>query len=240
MLKILIVEDELIIAKDLSNMLTKMGYEVVGIAKNYAIAVTLLEDNLAELALIDINLKGEKDGVNVAEYINENKQIPFMFITSYSDKETLERVKKTNPSNYIVKPFKTEQLFTAIELAFINKHKNTASEIIEDSPVIIQNAIFIKDKYRYTKVSLDDILWIKSEGNYLEIYLENKKEIIRSSIDGFLSKLNDSKFFRTQKSYIINLDYISKIETNFVEVGGKEIPITKMYHTELLKKLNII
>jgi two-component SAPR family response regulator len=97
MVQILIVEDELIIAEDISNMLQKMGYDVIGIAMDFDEAVTILENNKPDLILLDINLNGKSDGIDLANVINGKCKIPFIYITSYSDASTLERAKNTNP-----------------------------------------------------------------------------------------------------------------------------------------------
>jgi len=241
--RILIVEDELIISRDMTNMLSKMGYDVIGDAMNYDEAIAFLEVEKLDLILLDINLNGKKDGVDLAEEINQKYNIPFIYTTSYSDKMTLERVKLTNPANYLVKPFKEEQLFTAIELAFYNLAKKSHElhqEANETEALNIKGALFIKDKYRYTKINISDIQWIKSDGNYLEIHTINKTELIRSTMENILERLQDNRFFRTQKSYIVNLDFVTKIETNQVMVSTTSIPISKNYHDELLKRLNII
>lgn len=240
MIKILIVEDEVIISKDLSNMLIKMGYEVIGDALNYNEAINILEQDMPDLILIDINLNGPKDGIELAEKIKKDYQIPFIFTTSYADSNILDRAKKTKPINYLVKPFTTEQLFTTIELALFQINHLHDSNEVNESPIIIKGALFVKDKYRYSKVNVDDILWIKSDGNYLEIHTEKKCEIIRGTMDFITNSLDDKKFFRTHKSYIVNLDYISKIETNLVTVLSKDIPISKKYHEKLINKLKII
>lgn len=240
MIKILIVEDEVIISKDLSNMLIKMGYEVIGDALNYNEAINILEKDKPDLILIDINLNGPKDGIELAEKIKKDYQIPFIFTTSYADSNILDRAKKTKPINYLVKPFTTEQLFTTIELALFQINHLHDSNEVNESPIIIKGALFVKDKYRYSKVNVDDILWIKSDGNYLEIHTEKKCEIIRGTMDFITNSLDDKKFFRTHKSYIVNLDYISKIETNLVTVLSKDIPISKKYHEKLINKLKII
>ena len=106
MVQIVIVEDELIIAEDVSNMLTRKGYEVMGIAMDYDEAIAILKVNKPDLILLDINLNSKKDGIDLANTINEFYGIPFIFTTSYSDSATLERAKKSNPINYLVKPFK--------------------------------------------------------------------------------------------------------------------------------------
>jgi len=244
MIRILIVEDELIIAEDMKNMLSKMGYEIVGNAMDFDEAIEILTTEKPDLILLDVNLNGERDGIDLAEELNNSYSIPFIFTTSYSDSTTLDRAKKTNPINYLVKPFKQEQLYTAIEIALNrldsqNSPETTKSNDANDA-LIIKDALFIKDKYRYTKLIISDILWIKSEGNYLEIHTKNKDEVIRASMTNFIERLDKNTFFRTHKSYLVNLDYLTKFETNTVYIGETKIPISKNYNDDLLRRLNII
>ncbi len=243
MVKILIVEDELIIAEDIRSMLSKMGYDVLGNAMDYEEAIGILETSCPDLILLDVNLNGKKDGIDLANTINMKFKIPFVYTTSYSDAATLTRAKATHPINYLVKPFKEEQLFTAIELALYKLSNNSAKEITEsksDEALVIKDALFIKDKFKYTKLNISDILWIKSEGNYLEIQTTKKEELIRATLSNFIEKLNSDIFFKTHKSYIVNLDYLTKLETNSVTIVEKQIPISKNYYDELIKKLNIV
>lgn len=241
MVKILIVEDELIIAEDVKNMLTTMEYEVVDVAMDYDEAIAILETQKPDLILLDVNLNSHKDGIDLAELINEKYKIPFIFTTSYSDSLTLNRAKDTNPINYLVKPFKKEQLFSTIEMALYSlSQENGQTTSTDNDALIIKDALFIKDKFKYTKLNISDILWIKSDGNYLEIQTTKKEELIRATLTNFIERLNNELFFRTHKSYIVNLDYLSKIETNYVTIVASKIPITKNYYDELVKKLNVV
>ncbi len=241
MVKILIVEDELIIAEDVKNMLIHMEYEVVDVAMDYDEAIAILETQKPDLILLDVNLNSHKDGIDLAELINEKYKIPFIFTTSYSDSFTLNRAKNTHPINYLVKPFKKEQLFSTIEMALYSLSQENSTTIATDNDaLIIKDALFIKDKFKYTKLNISDILWIKSDGNYLEIQTTKKEELIRATLTNFIERLNSDLFFRTHKSYIVNLDYLSKIETNYVTIVASKIPITKNYYDELVKKLNVV
>lgn len=242
MVKILVVEDELIIAEDICNMLTKMGYAVTGSAMDADEAIELLNKDIPDLVLLDINLAGKRDGITLAEEINTKYKVPFIFITSYTDGTTIERAKKVNPANYLVKPFKSEQLYTAIEIAMSNiaAARNNATGEEQEEGLVIKDALFIKEKYSYTKVKLADILWIKAEGNYLELHLPGKKELIRSTLSAFLEKLNGDTFFRTHKSYAVNLKHINKLEPARIFVGDMEIPVTKSYADDLIRRLQVI
>jgi DNA-binding LytR/AlgR family response regulator len=245
MLKVLLVEDEGIIAADMENMLKKMGYEVFETAMDYQEAIERLEAETPDLILLDVNLGGRKDGIDLAEAINEKYQIPFIFTTSYTDGLTIERAKRVNPIGYLVKPFKQEQLYTTIEMAMFaiaNKShvEQSAEKELEYEGLIIKGALFIKDKYRYTKLPLNEILWLKAEGNYVEIHLHDRKELIRNSLTQFLDKLNKNNFFRTHKSYAVNLDFLTRVEPTEIFILDTAIPITKSYHDELIKRIEIM
>ncbi|HLN96700.1 MAG TPA: response regulator [Flavobacterium sp.] len=241
-IKILLVEDELIIAADMEGILSAAGYEVVGTALDFDEAIELLSSHKPDLLLLDVNLGGVKDGIDLATTLNERFQVPFIYTTSYSDSETLERAKQTNPINYLVKPFQKEQLLTAIDMALYKLAGETKSETPEeDSPTLfIKDALFIKDKSCYTKLIVDDIRWIKSDGNYLEIYTTGKTELVRASMSAFLERLHHNSFFRTHKSYAVNLDHMTRMEPTAVSIGNERIPISKLYVDDLLKRLNII
>ena len=241
MVRILIIEDELIISRDMTAMLAKMGYDVIGDAMDFEEAIEILERETPDLILLDINLNGKKDGIDLAEAINMRFQVPFIFTTSYSDASTLERASKTHPVNYLVKPFKQEQLYTAIEMGLF-KAADVQKPVVsdeEEKPLIIKGVLFLKDKFAYNKLIIDDIRWIKSDGNYLEIHTSaHKPALIRASMGSIMDRL-DNNFLRVHKSYIINLQHLSKLEASTVTVGDDAIPISKNYSEDLLRRLDI-
>lgn len=119
-IKILIVEDEPIIAEDIFSILEKNEYKVTAIAYELEDAMLELRNNTPDLALLDINLNGKQSGIAIAEAISTQYHIPFIFLTSYSDKGTIEDAKHTEPSGYIVKPFSEAGLYSSIEIALYN------------------------------------------------------------------------------------------------------------------------
>lgn len=116
-ISVLIVEDEPIIAGDIEMTLKKDDYSVIGIALSSTKAIDLLHRTSPDIVLLDIAIQGDRDGIDIAHLINEKYKIPFIYITSFSDKETLERAKSTLPYGYIVKPFKDRDIISAIEMA---------------------------------------------------------------------------------------------------------------------------
>ena len=115
--RILIVEDEHIVAMGIKRMLKSLGYTVTGVASSGKDAISKAESTFPDLILMDIMLKGELDGVEAAKEIKERFDVPIVYLTAYSDSNILERVKKTGPSGYIVKPFDEKDLYSNIEIA---------------------------------------------------------------------------------------------------------------------------
>lgn len=119
-LRILIVEDEPIIAENIGMYLNNYNYTISGMAYDADEAFQELKSNTPDLVLLDINLGSTVDGVALAEYINKNYNLPFVFLTAYSDTTTLHRAKATNPMGYIVKPFHEAALYATVEIAWSN------------------------------------------------------------------------------------------------------------------------
>lgn len=120
--RILIVEDETIVALDIKNALKKLGFEISGIASNAKDALESIEKSKPDIILMDINLEGEKDGIELAYDILKQDDIPIIYLTAYSDDETVKKALTTNPVGYLVKPFKLEELKCTIRLGL---HKKT-------------------------------------------------------------------------------------------------------------------
>jgi response regulator RpfG family c-di-GMP phosphodiesterase len=117
-IRILVVEDESLVAKDIQNMLISLGYEVIDVVSTGEEAIRLAESTSPDLVLLDIVLKGEIDGIVAARRIWERFAIPIVYLTAYADETTLQRAKVTEPFGYILKPFDQRELQTTIEMAF--------------------------------------------------------------------------------------------------------------------------
>lgn len=131
-IRILIIEDDPIIASDITDYLNNVDYQVSGIAYNPKMAFDELKNNQPDLILLDINLNSDKNGIDIAAFIHQNLSIPFIFLTSYSNREVLNKAKITEPSGYIVKPFDEDDLFATIEIALYNfaqKQKYTRPQL---------------------------------------------------------------------------------------------------------------
>lgn len=121
-IKILVVEDEVIVAEDIGFRLKKLGYIVTATVASGEEAIEKIAENRPDLVLMDIVLKGDMDGVTAAEKIRNRVDIPTVFLTAYADDQTLQRAKLTNPFGYIIKPFQQNDLRVAIEIA-LHRHE---------------------------------------------------------------------------------------------------------------------
>ena len=136
-IRVLIVEDEPVIAENISMYLDNNDFEVSASAYDSAEANEQLKNNTPDAAILDVNLESEEDGIDIAGNINRKYQIPFLFLTSYSDRETLQRAKAVNPSGYIVKPFNEKTLLASLEIAI----SNHAADINRKMPPISMGKI---------------------------------------------------------------------------------------------------
>ncbi len=148
--RILVVEDEGIIAKDIQKSLQNLGYHVSAIASSGKEAIKKAEEDRPDLVLMDIVLKNEMDGIETAGQLRSLFNIPVIYLTAYTDKKTLERAKVTEPLGYIVKPFEERELHTAVEMALyksrmenkLKKHEKWLSTILKS----IGDAVIVTDK----------------------------------------------------------------------------------------------
>ena len=237
--KILVVEDELIIAEDIRMMLEDLGYEVIGTVPDYSEAIELLDKNLPDVVLIDILLAGEKDGITLAETIREEYNLPFIFITSHSDTATVERAKSVHPDGYLVKPFEKKDLYTSIEIAFSNFISKEETEVEKEDSFFLKDSIFIRKDYLLVKIRFNDLKWVKSDGNYLDLYCTDEKHLVRSSMKNFVQRLPANRFLQVHKSYLVNLEHIRSIDHRNVRIDDELIPIGRAFIDDIKKILDI-
>jgi len=118
---VLIVEDEGVVALSIQAALTKMGYTVVGIAVTGAEALSLAREHKPDVILMDIHIRGDMDGIQTTEKLNEISDIPVIFLTAYADDETVKRALKTKSTSYLVKPYNPRELYSNIEFAIYKR-----------------------------------------------------------------------------------------------------------------------
>ncbi|MNK09840.1 Transcriptional regulatory protein YpdB [compost metagenome] len=240
-LKIFVVEDEPIIADYLKQCLQDQGFEVVGLANSFDHARTLLVNAKPDLLLLDINLGDGPDGVDLAHFVNQQVNRPFLFVTSNTDNQTLERVKLTNPAGFIMKPFRKDDLTMQIELAWhAFQVRNENKQVTFTNSVLENTHFFIKDKQKLVKLAYSDITYAEACDNYSILYTKDSKYVISYSLKHVEAKLPLQEFLRVHRSYMVNLSQISQISPkSLVLIDGKEIPVSEAHRSELLKRVNL-
>jgi len=236
--RLLIVEDEPIIARDLSYMLEDLGYEVIGIAHSANDAMEILQKEAVQLVLLDINLAGSLSGIDLAHWINQKLQLPFIFLTSYSDKETLTKAKITEPYGYLVKPIEEQNLKSTLEIAQYNAQIRQQKNVVEkEESFWLENEFFIRHKGALIKVRIPDIMYAEANDNYTLIHTKQQKFIVSATLKKVEEKLATLPFCRIHRSYLINLLSIDKVAQDDVFVSGQCLPISKKYREGFYKRI---
>lgn len=239
----------MIIADDMQSMLEEIGYEIVDNVIVYEQAIEVLKAQQVDLVLIDIILASDKTGIDLGKHIRENYDIPFIFVTSNSDRATVENAKTVKPNGYLVKPFEQQDLYTSIEIAlsnFIYGKQNVTKgvsneDINEDIPMsnsILKDSIFVKKQHLYYRIQFGDIQFIKADNVYLEVNTVDKKFLVRSPLKDYLEKLPQNKFYRAHKSYIVNVDHIDAINSKDIMINNTLIPISKDFKELIISAMN--
>ena len=241
--KILIVEDEMIIAANISLQLITLGYEVTGLVTRGEEALIHIEQHQPDILLLDINLKGNIDGIETAQIMQKTHNIPIIYLTGNADEAHFNRAKTTNPFAFISKPFKKLDLERAIELT-VNRIKSKShinKPLTEKSiPFILSDSIFVRHSEKMVRVDIKDILYIEAERNYCRIYSKIKEYLLVMTLKDLVEKLPKQHFIRVHRSFIINLSQIDEVATSHIVIAKKAIPVSKSLKEELLNRLHTI
>ena len=239
--RVLTVEDEFITLETLAEYLNNSGYEVSGDAMNADEAIEVLEQGETDIAILDINIQGDRNGIWLADHIREHYNIPYIFLTAYGDQATVTRAMKTEPYGYLIKPFTEMDVFTAIEVALTNFAKGregSRQDKAEEAPQIaIKDAIYLRQDHAYVKVQLTDITHISADRNYLDVYTSSDHFIVRSSLKDMIPVLPQN-FMQVHRSNVVNLSSVQKFGPTFVEVNGQEIAVGKSYRDALFERFH--
>ncbi len=233
--RVYIVEDEPLIKENIRVCLEESGYIVCGFANNAADALVDFERIVIDVVLIDICLKGTMDGITLAEEFSRKKDIPFIYLTSYSDAMTLERAKHTLPAGYIVKPFDEADLRTSIEIA-LARHQNIVPKLEMEST----EHIFVKQNGEFKSVEISEIEYVQAYDNYSFIHLAKEKILIRITLKKLQNYLPEKMFIRCHRTYIVNIRKICSVSGANARIGETRIPISKNYRKHLLDHLFIV
>ncbi len=241
-IKILIVEDEMIIAAKISLQLNQLGYEVCGLLPRGEDALTHIAENRPDIVLLDIQLNGKLDGIETGRLLTEKAGIPIIYITANSDEATFNRAKATKPSAFISKPFKQIDLQRAIELT-ISRMKSPeessepSSQEDKEMPTILKDRIFVKHKERMVKIMFANILLIEAVRNYSKVITSQNEYLLSVTLKKIEDKLPESIFVRIHRSYLVNILLIEEVGEHQVFIESREIPMSGGLKDNLLQRI---
>lgn len=227
--RILIVEDEPLIADDIADTLERNGYHVVGIADEAQDALDIIAKHSPNIALLDVNIEGNQDGIELATMLT----IPFVFLTSYYDQKTLDRAKKTNPSGYIVKPFNESDLIANVEIAL---SRSQASKPENKEP----EKLFLRNGQEIVSLMSSEIVFVEAFDNYATVFTESNKFIISHTLKSIEEKLLPFGFVRVHRSYLINFAHVDSLSEGYVFLKGHKVQIGKSYRKDFMEGLSML
>lgn len=169
-MKALIVEDEVLVAYDLSTILEQVGYTIPVVATSVEEALDALEQHNPDVVLIDIMLEGERDGIDLGLILQEEYDVPFLYVTSHADRLTVERAKATRPSGYVVKPFTEAEVYAATEIAlshFAERSGRTGEELSGGFPKVrLQKVLTYIEEHLTEDLKLDVLAKVAGMSKY--------------------------------------------------------------------------
>jgi DNA-binding LytR/AlgR family response regulator len=245
LIKILVVEDEMIIGAKISLHLTNLGYEVTGILPRGEEAILHAEENKPDIILLDIQLKGKLDGIETALQIQKVADIPIIYLTANSDEATFNRAKASRPYAFISKPYKQLDLQRAIELTISRMAENDTGirgqdPANDEEPFILSDRIFVRHRDKMIKIMVADILYIEADRNYCRIFTSHKEYLLCITLKTIEEKLPGHTFLRTHRSYITNLAHIDEVADDHVIIAQKAIPLSAGLKEQLLQRIQTL
>lgn len=198
-----------------------------------------LDAHVSPTVKLDVQLKGTHAGLQLAKSLAEQLNIPLIFLTTEGSTQQVAEASITIPQWYLNRS--SRELIDPILHSLRSKqgfdYPQTVPTTTNKSPVL-QNAIFVKENMHFVKVAFDDIDFVQSDGNYIKIHWANRISVLKRTIKSFEEKVAHRNFFQVHRSYLVNLDKISRIDTTHVYARNHKIPVSKGKKEQLLNLLD--
>jgi DNA-binding LytR/AlgR family response regulator len=219
--KILIVEDEVLIAEHIKDYLISFGMSQIYMAHNKNLALQAIENIKPDIVLLDMHLQHPLDGIEIANIIDDKGDPPYIFITANADMLIIQKAIHTKAAAYITKPLKKSDLFAAIQISLKSQAKPE------------EEILLLKESTTTIKILLSEILYIESNGNYINIHTKKQKVIARQSLEWAEEQLPGQQFMRIHRFYIVNMSAVDKSSSKSVFIGVVELPISRSNATKM-------
>lgn len=239
-LSILIVEDEALYAELVAELVEELGHEVMNTLDNGAEVLAFCRENEPDLILMDIQIRGDYDGIELADALQERRQVPVIFITSQVDDATYARAKATRPYAFLEKTMRKRQLQRAIDL--VSEKLEATAEPAETAPATGPEMLMVRTTKALKKLPVADILFIQAEDHYCTIFTAAEKFVSRISLKELMEQLPAAEFVQVHRSYVVRLDAIESISRGNMTIAlrGREIPLGRTWKDGLLSRMKLI
>ena len=244
--KILIVEDEILVATDIEESLESLGYAVQNIVVTGQKAIDEVERNLPDLVLMDINLKDEMSGIEAASIITQKHDVPIIYLTANADIATVNKAKVALPYGYIIKPFTDKDLQTNIEIAifkfgndlklkFESEQFNTFFDLKDHD----KNQIIVHANQGLEKINIDDVYFIEKDGEQTIIHLFDEEVATKKLFAELVEFFPKNNFMQVSEEFVINTSKVFAVKYPEVIIADKMSVITvDKEYKDLLKNIN--
>jgi len=244
--KILIVEDEILVATDIEESLESLGYSVQSIADTGKKAIEAVEKQLPDLILMDINLKGEMTGIEAAKIISKKNDVPIIYLTANTDIDTVNKAKVALPYGYIIKPFTDKDLQTNIEIAifkFANDVKlkmeseqfNTFFDLKDHE----KNQIIVHADKGLEKININDVYFIERDKDQTIIHLSEDEIVTKRSFSELTGLFPKKYFIQVSKYFVINALKVFAVKYPEIIIADKMTVISvDEEYKEMIKTIN--
>lgn len=227
-IKVLIVEDNPITALDLQDILELKGFRVT-VANNYAEALEMFHLQQPEVMLVDVNLKEEKDGIELVKELNRNRSIPVVYLTANSDEATRLRAINSGASSFLTKPFRDPELTSALEIAFSPVSLARLNSGVKRPYIFFRS---VKSN-KFQKVNFDEVMYLKAEGSYTYIVTQQDKHLLSNNLIQILGKILNKNIVRVHRSWAVNMNVVDSVSHDSLQIGSVEVPIGRTFRDEI-------
>lgn len=256
-IQILLIEDEAVLALDLTDTLEAEGYAVVGIARSGARALELFAQHRVDLLLCDIHIQGEWDGIETATRLLAIRLVPLIYLTALADPTTLDRALQTTPAAYLTKPATIAGLRAAIALAMHTFARQVLPPTATTPPALppgvaeaggpdrealsretilqLDDHVFIKHNYQFVRIPLSDILVLEAENAHTTLVTPTRKFALRIALSAVLERLHFTQLVRVHRSHAVNIQHVESFSDSDVTVAGQLVPLGRQYKEEFLR-----
>ncbi len=219
-MRVVVVEDDFIVADHFRMMLTKHGITVLKTVDSYESAMKTLKMR-PDLYFVDIRLNGEKTGLDLAQVLHENS-LGFIYVTANNELETMKTAVKTKPLAYITKPYKESDILALLEM-FKSSNETT---------------ITVKSEFGKKMIPVSSVLYFESEGSYVKTVTSDGAYSERTSLTALEDTVSND-FIRIHRSYLVNKNHIKQFNSNSVYIANEPLPISRSYKKSFLSSIEM-